>query len=525
MRIRLSRVLAAGAVTLVAAGVAVLGAATSANAANIGSLTVNPASGGDDTPLSISTDGACPANATTIQVTIKGSGFPANGFNIVGATSLSNVPTNGNGGYDVIVSDTLRNYASQQTPPATLSGDYVITLVCRTALNATSLGDFPGTIRFTSPTTYITPAPALRDTTTTLSASSTSIHPGDSVTFTATVAPATGTGNPAGTVQFKDGANNLGAAVAVSGGTAALTTTGLTSLGNHSVTAVYSGDTTFATSTSTATTVTVANAPLTATNTAISVNPGGPVAPGTAVTLTATVTAASGSPTGTVQFKDGANNVGAAVALAGGSATVTTSDFASGNHQLTAVYSGDATFAASTSAAASLVVNAPANGAQETINVTVPAGALSLTVANTSVTLPDLQLNPGNTMFTTTGPINPATVTDTRAGNPGWSVSGQVTDFSGPGSINGANLGWTPAVVDKAASQTVTAGGTIAAANGLAPGAAADAGVGLKTARTLATAAPGAGLGTAHVSASLALNAPTSTPAGTYSATLTLTAI
>jgi hypothetical protein len=528
MRIRLSRVLAAGAATLVATGAAVLGTALSASAADIGTLTVNPASGGDDSPLSVSTSGTCPTNATTIQVTIKGTGFPAAGFNIVGATSLANVPTNAGGGYDIIVSDTLRNYAAQQTPPATLAGNYTITAVCRTALSSTSLGDFPGVIQFTSPTTYITPAPALRDTSTTLTSSAGSIQPGDPLTLTATVAAAAGSGSPTGTVQFKDGATNLGAAVTVAGGSASLTSTALTSLGDHAITAVYSGDTTFGTSTSAATHVTVATAPLRATSTAITVNPGGPVDPGTAVTLTATVTPATGAgtPGGTVQFKDGANNLGAAVALTGGSATASTTSLAPGNHQLTAVYSGDPTFAGSTSAAAALVVNAPANGAQETINVTVPAGALSLTVANASVTLPDLQLNPQNTMFSTTGPINPATVTDTRAGNPGWSVSGQVSDFTGPGSINAANLGWTPTVVDKAGTQTVTAGGVVAAASGIAPGASpADPGTGLKAARTLATATPGAGLGTAHISAGLTLNAPTSTPAGTYTATFTLTAI
>jgi hypothetical protein len=45
---------------------------------------------------------------------------------------------------------------------------------------------------------------------------------------------------------------------------------------------------------------------------------------------------------------------------------------------------------------------------------------------------------------------------------------------------------------------------------------------GLKQARTLAT---GTGLGTTHLSAALTLNVPTTTVAGTYTATLTLTAI
>ena len=59
---------------------------------------------------------------------------------------------------------------------------------------------------------------------------------GQSVTFTATVTP----GNPTGTVQFKDGASNLGAAVALSGGSAALTTA--LAQGTHSITAAYGGD-------------------------------------------------------------------------------------------------------------------------------------------------------------------------------------------------------------------------------------------------------------------------------------------
>ena len=60
---------------------------------------------------------------------------------------------------------------------------------------------------------------------------------GQSVTFTATVTP----GNPTGAVQFKDGPFNLGAAVALSGGSAALTTAALAQ-GTHSITAAYGGD-------------------------------------------------------------------------------------------------------------------------------------------------------------------------------------------------------------------------------------------------------------------------------------------
>ncbi|NMM92779.1 hypothetical protein B2J88_52675, partial [Rhodococcus sp. SRB_17] len=80
---------------------------------------------------------------------------------------------------------------------------------------------------------------------------------GTAVDLTATVAPSGATG----TVQFKDGADNLGAAVAVNNGTATLNHT-FTSNGSHSITAVYSGDATNRTSTSAASTVEVSTDPV-----------------------------------------------------------------------------------------------------------------------------------------------------------------------------------------------------------------------------------------------------------------------
>ena len=64
---------------------------------------------------------------------------------------------------------------------------------------------------------------------------------------------------------------------------------------------------------------------------------------GQTVTFTATVTAtapASGTPTGTVTFKDGAATLGTGT-LSGGVATFAISSLAIGNHTITAVYGGD----------------------------------------------------------------------------------------------------------------------------------------------------------------------------------------
>jgi hypothetical protein len=157
---------------------------------------------------------------------------------------------------------------------------------------------------------------------------------GTAVTFTATV-----TSSATGTVAFNDGAALLGS-VALSGGTAALTTSGL-SAGAHSITAVYNGDANFGSSTSPALTQTVGKV---ASSTSV-VSSNNPSISGTAVTLTATVTS---SATGAVAFNDGTTLLGS-VALSGGTAALTTSGLSAGAHSITAVYSGDANFAGSTS--------------------------------------------------------------------------------------------------------------------------------------------------------------------------------
>lgn len=67
-----------------------------------------------------------------------------------------------------------------------------------------------------------------------------------------------------------------------------------------------------------------------------------------ALTFTATVAGAAGTPTGTVQFKDGASNLGSPVTMSGGVATCTATLFAPGSHVITAVYIGNTTYGAAT---------------------------------------------------------------------------------------------------------------------------------------------------------------------------------
>jgi hypothetical protein len=85
-------------------------------------------------------------------------------------------------------------------------------------------------------------------TSTKLTASSAQANAGSSVTFSAKVAPASGTTTPTGTVIFTNGQTVLGTAQ-LSNGTASLTTTSLAA-GSYSVAASYGGDTNFSGSSS-----------------------------------------------------------------------------------------------------------------------------------------------------------------------------------------------------------------------------------------------------------------------------------
>ncbi|WP_405583027.1 Ig-like domain repeat protein [Streptomyces sp. NBC_01190] len=171
---------------------------------------------------------------------------------------------------------------------------------------------------------------------------------GQAKTLTATVAPvAPGSGAPSGTVSFFDGATLLGTGT-LTGGVATLTTAAL-AVGAHALTAVYNGSVGFTASTSPVDIQTVNKAN---TTTALTSAPN-PSTVGQPVVLTAAVAPVapgSGAPTGTVSFFDGATLLGTGT-LTGGVATLTTSALALGPHALTAVYSGSASYNASTSPA------------------------------------------------------------------------------------------------------------------------------------------------------------------------------
>jgi large repetitive protein len=197
---------------------------------------------------------------------------------------------------------------------------------------------------------------------TTLQASSTSFVHGTAITLAGNVSPTSGTGSPSGSVSLKtssygDAPQTLPlAAGAFSGSVASLPG------GNYNVYAYYAGDATFASSQSSNVALTVTPEGST---TMLTVNglQSGSATYGAPLQLKVLVAGASGqgTATGTVSIQDGSTAIqtanlaadGTAYLLTGGGASYA---FAPGPHSLTASYSGDNSFTASTSAAATFTI-------------------------------------------------------------------------------------------------------------------------------------------------------------------------
>ncbi len=231
--------------------------------------------------------------------------------------------------------------------------------------------------------------------------------------------------------------------------------------------------------------------------------------------------AASGTPAPTVQWEMNTGSGWVNVLGASTSTTlqVTAQSLAYNGSQVRAVFTNSVGTA--TSDPATLTVTGepdPGPGDnQQTIIATIPepgpGGEFSWTIDATdrTVTLSEAQ-NQGS-YLQSTGDLKPVKVTDTRTGGPAWSVSGQLSDFSG--GLSGKYLGWTPTVVAEGAGATAGA----AVASGI------DSGNGLTDSSVLGSAVAGHAGGTGTLGAALDLRVPVDTPAGTYTATLTLTAL
>ncbi|BCB79533.1 hypothetical protein GCM10022251_42200 [Phytohabitans flavus] len=235
---------------------------------------------------------------------------------------------------------------------------------------------------------------------------------------------------------------------------------------------------------------------------------------GQPVTLTATVTGTGAA--GSVEFLNGTASLGTDD-VASGKATLTVASLPVGAHSLTAKFTpaDPEDFTPSTSSEVTVTItesNGGGSGNQQ-LNVTVPPsegdGELTLEVGGAPV---DLEPVSGQELAFE-GQLSEITVNDDRDQLAGWDLTGFTTDFSGDdGSFGGENLGWEPAVIEPNAANDVELGDPVAAGN-----------PGIKETATLATADAGKGAGSCTLGGTLNLQVPAETPAGDYSATLTVT--
>ena len=175
-------------------------------------------------------------------------------------------------------------------------------------------------------------------------------------------------------------------------------------------------------------------------------------------------------------------------------------------------------------AAAAETIPEQGGGTAESVMTSAEPGTLTITVALGNVDLGDAVVDPTNELLTTSAAeLKPITVTDTRAGNPGYNVTGRTGDFTSPADhrINGANLGWRPRILSQEVVQALVAGVSVSPSdNPLPPG--IHSPDGLATARSLASAPAGGGIGTAVITAALLLHAPSESDGDQTTLTITI---
>ena len=255
----------------------------------------------------------------------------------------------------VTFTDTNTNTVLGSAPVITGSGTHTVT-GASTTLSSLPVGSYAIQAAYSGDNIYaasVSPivnqvvqrsAPAATATSLTVSAGR--VTQGTPLTFTATVTSSAGD-IPAGPVTFTaDGTTILGVVSLNSVGMANLSISTL-AIGMHSVVASYGGSGTDGASSSSSVSVTE-TAPPPATTTTTLTPSANPVTATSTIGLTARVTSAAvGTPTGTVQFFDGATPLATVAIDQTGTAVVAKISLGAGVHFLSADYSGDSNFAGS----------------------------------------------------------------------------------------------------------------------------------------------------------------------------------
>ena len=270
------------------------------------------------------------------------------------------------------------------------------------------------------PGTRAQASPALASTTTTVATSTNPSAYGQSITFTATVTSGS-PGTPTGTLTLFDGSGAI-ATGGMTSGTSVFVVSDLVA-GDHTITATYNGDSTFASSTGSLTgNPQVVDKADTTTSGSSTTNPSTYGSPTTFIVSVSAGYPVPSLPTGDVNISDGGTPIGAAQLLPGAGG-FTTSTLSVGSHNIVIAYAGDANFNPSapatlsndpqvvrafTTAAVTTSGSPSAPGTPVTFTVTVSSATPGTPTGNVtffdgSVALAGLQLSGGSASFTTAG--------------------------------------------------------------------------------------------------------------------------
>ncbi len=253
-------------------------------------------------------------------------------------------------------------------------------------------------------------------TTASLTTSAVSLNAGASLRLVTQVKIASGLtafGAISGTVTFTDNGLVLGSATVSSDGSAPFNAINLT-VGTHTLVATYGGDLNYGMSSASRAQTVVQTASV------IEVTPASSsVLAGKVATLVAAVTSSTGTPTGSVLFKEG-NLVLGTGTLAQGIARFTSSTLGVGTHALTAYYVGDANYLP----VSSVSVNVQVVLANTAVVLAGPGSAVTVTTpASFSAALSSDGVQPTGTLTLYDGAIAVATQPATGAASLSFRVA------------------------------------------------------------------------------------------------------
>jgi sugar lactone lactonase YvrE len=413
-------------------GTAAINSATATGSTGVATLTLTNLPVGTDSVTAVYAGNSnyagstsSPVVQTVIQATTKTTIASSQSPSLAGASLALTATVTGNGGIPTGSINFLDGATSLGSAPLNAQGIATLSVagkywtVGNHSLTAVYNGDAGDAGSTSAPLLEVI---NIAPTTTTVSTSLTPAGLGASITFNATVSSQGG--SPTGTIQFFDGSTAIGsspvASLSSTSAGASVSTTSLT-VGTHSITAIYSGDSFDQTSTSSPLTETIQSDTIAAKLTS-SANPAVFAAP---LTLTTTVTGTGSTPTGTVALVDGGTTIATLPVPANGIVAFVNPSLAIGAHVLTAAYSGDTNHSSANSAALTQTILQGTTTALTSSSSALTAGqSVTLTATVAGVSSKPLAGNPaGSVKFTDAGALL-GTVTPNANGVATYSTAG-----------------------------------------------------------------------------------------------------